>query len=232
MWDGVGSVGKERVHVSYTPFPHCTGSQLQCFTPAYIISHTAQVHTCTHRIPHCTGSHLQCFTPAYIISHTAQVQTCTHNISHCTGSYLQCFTPAYIISHTAQVHTCTGDCTWGYPFCGPRSTILFNSKRCRRQRTLLEHLQTIRQSVPWHQRHRHDQQGGGYYPGSCRAFAAGQLLPGSGLRLDQPEFWKALPGPPQVSLHSTLLQSLLKHFHILNGANLFEHFFETQAVFL
>ena len=40
-----------------------------------------------------------------------------------------------------QSRSSTGDCLWGYPFSGPRTSILFSSKRSRRQRALLDLLQ-------------------------------------------------------------------------------------------
>lgn len=39
--------------------------------------------------------------------------------------------------HDCMCSLCPGDCLWGYPFAGPRTGILFQSKRSRRYRVLL-----------------------------------------------------------------------------------------------
>ncbi|GAX78147.1 hypothetical protein CEUSTIGMA_g5589.t1 [Chlamydomonas eustigma] len=43
--------------------------------------------------------------------------------------------------------SCVGDCIWGYPFSGPRTSILFSSKRSRRHRALLELLASARRQA-------------------------------------------------------------------------------------
>ncbi len=46
--------------------------------------------------------------------------------------------------------SCVGDCLWGYPFSGPRTSILFGSKRSKRQRALLSLLGAARQQIAVH----------------------------------------------------------------------------------
>ncbi|KAG1668626.1 hypothetical protein FOA52_002479 [Chlamydomonas sp. UWO 241] len=90
--------------------------------------------------------------------------------------------PPYLIM------SATTDCLWGYPFAGPRTSILFNSKRARRHRVLRDQAAAARARVA--------ARGGHAAAGSKQQHGNSMLLGGRGARLESPEFWGGMAGEP------------------------------------
>eukprot|EP00798_Chlamydomonas_sp_ICE-L_P008745 gene8745-33605_t len=77
---------------------------------------------------------------------------------------------------------------WGYPFAGPRSNVLHHSKRSRRHRALINHVDSAMLQLAE----------AGDAPGVARGLAGGPVLSSNSMfKLDSRTFWDLLPGHPE-----------------------------------